>query len=94
MHQILAIQRNRTAFIIHITNFENDIFYLDEKIRIFISKYDPDYYVMVSEAWMPKNYEIQQQISSNYQHGDIIKLPTHNKTETLIFIGKTKNSIK
>jgi hypothetical protein len=49
---------------------------------------------MVSEAWMPKNYEIQQQISSNYQHGDIIKLPTHNKTETLIFIGKTKNSIK
>jgi hypothetical protein len=91
---IIFKRRNRTTFIIHINIFENDIFYLDEKVRIFISKYDPDYYVMVSEAWMPKNHEIQQQISSNYQYGDIIKLPTHDKTETLIFIGKTKNSIK
>jgi len=40
-------------------NFENDTFYLDEKIRILISKYDPDYYVMVSEGWIPKIYEIQ-----------------------------------
>jgi hypothetical protein len=86
--------QNREHINIYINIFENDIFYLDEKIRIFISKYDPDYYVMVSEVWMPKNNEIQQQISSNYQHGDIIKLPTHDKTETLIFIGKTKNSIK
>ena len=29
---------------------------------------------------------------ANYRHGDIIKLPTHDKTEILIFIGKTRNS--
>lgn len=50
---IIFNKRNRTAFIIHINNFENDIFYLDEKIRILIFKYDPDYYVMVAEAWKP-----------------------------------------
>ena len=48
---------------------------------------------MVSEAWMPKNLEIQQRISSNYRHGNIIKLPSHEKVEILTFIGKTKNSI-
>jgi hypothetical protein len=71
---------------------ENDIFYLDEKIRILISKYDPDYYVVVAEGWKTRNHEIQQHISSNYRHGDIIKLPSHEKTEILTFIGKTKNS--
>jgi hypothetical protein len=90
---IIFNRRNRTAFIIHINNFENDIFYLDEKIRILVLKYDPDYYVMVGEAWGPSNHEIQQRISSNYRHGDIIKLPSHEKTEILTFIGKTKNSI-
>lgn len=90
---IIFNKRNRTAFIIHINNFENDIFYLDEKIRILISKYDPDYYVMVAEAWKPKNNEIQQRVSANYRHGDIIRLPGHDKTEVLTFIGKTKNSI-
>jgi hypothetical protein len=74
-------------------NFENDIFYLDEKIRILVSKYDPDYYVLVSEGWIPKNYEIQQHIASNYHHGDITKLPSHEKTEVLGFIGKTKSSV-
>jgi hypothetical protein len=90
---IIFNRHNRTTFIIHINIFENDIFYLDEKIRILISKYDPDYYVMVSEAWMSKNNEIQQRISSNYRHGDIINLPSHQRTEVLTFIGKTKNSI-
>jgi hypothetical protein len=66
---------------------------MDEKIRILVSKYDPDYYVLKGEAWMPKNLEIQQRISSNYQYGNIIKLPSHEKIEILTFIGKTKNSI-
>jgi hypothetical protein len=90
---IIFNRHNRTTFIIHINIFENDIFYLDEKIRILISKYDPDYYIMVSEAWTPKNHKIQQQIASNYRHGDITKLPTYDKTEVLTFIGKTKNSV-
>jgi hypothetical protein len=42
---------------------------------------------------LPRNYEIQQHTSSNYHHGDIIKLPEHEKTEVLGFIGKTKNSV-
>ena len=29
----------------------------------------------------------------NYRHGNIIRLPSHEKTEVLTFIGKTKNSI-
>jgi hypothetical protein len=90
---IIFNKRNRTTFIIHMSNFENDIFYLDEKIRILISKYAPDYYVVVDEAWMPKNHEIQQRISSNYRHGNITKLPSHEKIEILTFIAKTKNSI-
>ena len=40
---------------------------LDEKIRIFVSQYDPDYYVMVSEAWNQRDHEIQQRISANYR---------------------------
>ena len=72
---------------------ENDVFQMDEKIKISVSKYDPDYYVIVDEAWKPKNLEIQQRISSNYRHGNIIKLPSHEKVEILTFIGKTKNSI-
>ena len=28
----------------------------------------------------------------NYRHGNITKLPSHEKTEILTFIGKTKNS--
>ena len=29
----------------------------------------------------------------NYRHGNIIKLPSHEKIEILTFIAKTKNSI-
>ena len=58
---------------------------MDEKIKFSVSKYDPDYYVMVGEAWTPKNNEIQQRISSNYRHGNISKLPSHEKTEILTF---------
>jgi hypothetical protein len=43
---------------------------------------------------VPKNLEIQQNISSNYRHGDITRLPSHDKTEVLTFIGKSKDSIK
>ena len=87
---VIFNRRHRTTFIIHINNLENDIFSLHEKVRILISKYDPDYYVVVSEAWKPKNLEIQQRISSNYRYGNIIKLPSHEKVEILTFIGKTK----
>jgi hypothetical protein len=90
---IIFNRRNRTTFIIHISNSENDIFYLDEKIRILISKYDPDYYVMVGEAWIPKNLEIQQRTMSNYRYDNISKLPCHEKIEILTFIAKTKISI-
>jgi hypothetical protein len=89
---IIYNRSNRTTFIIHISNFANDIFYVDEKMRIYISKYNPDYYVMVSEAWIPKNHETQQYMSSNYHYGDVMKLPNHEKAEILTFIGKTKNS--
>ena len=90
---VVFTRHNRTTFIIHINYFENDIFYLDEKVRILISKYDPDYYVVVSEAWMPKNLEIQKRMSLNYLHGNITKLPSHEKTEILTFVAKAKNSI-
>ncbi len=62
-------------------------------MRILISKYDPDYYVIVAEAWKPKNNEIQQRISPNYQYDDITRLPRHEKMEVLGFVAKTKNSI-
>jgi hypothetical protein len=63
---------------------------MDEKIKISVSKYDPDYYVMVGEAWIPKN---QHRISANHRHGSIVNLPNHEKTEILTFVAKTKNSI-
>jgi hypothetical protein len=64
---------------------------MDEKIKISVSKYDPDYYVMVGEAWIPKN---QHRISANYRHGSIVNLPDHEKTEIVTFVAKTKNSIE
>lgn len=82
-----------TASVIHIDNLENDIFLMAEKIKIFVSKYDPDYYVMVGEAWMPKNLETQQRISMNYRHDNIAKLSSHEKMEVLTFIAKTKDSM-
>jgi hypothetical protein len=90
---VIFNRRHRTTFVIHIDNLENDIFSIAEKIKIFVSKYDPDYYVMVAEAWMPKNQQVQQRISADYRHGSIVNLPDHEKTEILTFVGKTKNSI-
>jgi hypothetical protein len=69
------------------------VFQMEEKIKISVSKYDPDCYVMISEAWMPKNLETQQSISLNYQHSNITKLPSYEQIEILTFIAKTKNSI-
>jgi hypothetical protein len=51
---VIFNKRHRTTFVIHIDNLENDIFSIAEKIKIIVSKYDPDYYVMVGEAWMHK----------------------------------------
>lgn len=92
-HLVIFNRRHKTTFIIPINKFENDVFHMDEKIRILISKYDPDYYVMVGEAWMPKNHEIQQRVSVNYRHGNIVNLSSHEKREVLTFVAKTKNSI-
>jgi hypothetical protein len=90
---VIFNKRSMTTSVIHLDNFENDLFLVDEKIRIFISIYDPDYYLMVGEAWMPKKQQIQQRISANYQHGSIVNLPNHEKTEIITFVAKTKNSI-
>ncbi len=90
---ILFSLHNKTTSIIPINKFENDVFLTDEKVRILVSKYNSDYYVMVGETWTPKNLEIQQRISANYRHGDIVKLSSHEKKEVLIFVAKTKNSI-
>jgi hypothetical protein len=84
---------NGTASVILVQKFERDVFTMDEKIRILVSKYDPDYYVMVGEAWIPKNNEIQRRVSKNYREGDITKLFSHDRTEILTFYAKTKISI-
>jgi hypothetical protein len=90
---VLFNLHNKMASIIPIIKFENDVFLPDEKVRILVSKYDADYYVLVGEAWMPKNLEIQKRIAMNYQNGNITKLPRHEKREVLTFIAKTKNSV-
>jgi hypothetical protein len=83
---------NKIVSIIHIIKFENDVFVTEEKVRILISKYDADYYVLVMEGWMPKNYKIQERVAVNYRNGNVAKLPNHEKIEILTFIGKTKRS--
>jgi hypothetical protein len=90
---VLFNLHNKMASIIPIIKFENDVFLPDEKVRILVSKYDAVYYVLVGEAWMPKNLEIQKRIAVNYQNGNIVKLPRHEKREVLTFIAKTKNSV-
>jgi hypothetical protein len=70
----------------------NYVFLPDEKVRILISRYDADYYVLVMEGWIPKNCEIQERVDVNYRSGDIAKLPSQERKETLGFIGKTKSS--
>ncbi len=38
----------------HMNYLENDVFYMDEKVRILTSKYDPDFYVMVMKDGSPR----------------------------------------
>jgi hypothetical protein len=50
-NRILRVVFNKltiTASVVHV-KLENDMFHIDEKIRILVSKYDPDYYVMVGK---------------------------------------------
>jgi hypothetical protein len=89
---IYSKHSDRTSKIL-VTKLEKDVFTISEKIRILISKYDSDYYVLVSEGWMPKSQEIQQRISSNYQFGDITKLLSHERAEILTFDAKIKNTV-
>jgi hypothetical protein len=84
---------SNTTSIIFVEKLEKDIFSMGEKIRILVFKYDPDYYVVVAEGWRPRSDEIQQRISKNFRRGDIAKLPSHEREETLIFYAKTKNTI-
>jgi hypothetical protein len=90
---IIFNKHNNTTSVILVQKFERDAFLMGEKIGILVSKYDPDYYVMVGEAWVPKSHEIQQRVYKNYQYGDITKLSSHDRTEILTFYAKTKNSI-
>ena len=84
-------KRSMTTSVIHIDDFENDVFLIHEKIRIFISKYDPDYYVMVGEAWTQKT----RRFNSMYQQIiDMVEESTSQimkKRRSNIF-AKTKNS--
>lgn len=89
---VLFSLHNKMSSIIPLFKFEFDAFLPDEKVRILVSKYDADYYVLVGEAWMPKNLEIQKRIAVKYRNGNIAKLPRHKKREILTFIAKTKNS--
>jgi hypothetical protein len=90
---IIYSKHSDTTSKILVTKLEKDVFTISEKIRILISKYDSDYYVLVSEGWMPKSQEIQQRISSNYQFGDITKLLSHERAEILTFDAKIKNTV-
>jgi hypothetical protein len=85
-------KQNKTIYEIVVQKLENDVFSMREKIKILLSKYDADYYVTVAEAWRSKNDQIEERISKNYRRGDIIKLPSDEKVEALIFYGKTKNT--
>jgi hypothetical protein len=84
---------SKTASVILVQKLERDVFTMDEKIRILVSTYDPDYYVMVGEAWIPKNDKIQRRVSKNYREGDMTKLFSHDRPEILTVYAKTKNSI-
>jgi hypothetical protein len=90
---ILFSLHNKTASLIHVSRFENDVFVTDEKVRILVSKYNSDYYVLIGELWRAKNAEIEERESINYQYGNIAKLSAHEKIEILTFVGKTKNSL-
>lgn len=53
--------------------------HLDEKVRILISKFDADYYVLVNEWWMPKNREIQERVATNYRKGNVATMESVEK---------------
>jgi hypothetical protein len=84
---------SNTSSVIFLKKLEDDVFSMREKFRILVSMYDPDYYVMVGEAWQPKSHKIQQRISKDYRSGDIARLPSHERQEVAIFYAKTKNTI-
>jgi hypothetical protein len=86
-------QRSNTSSVIFLKKLEDDVFPMREKFRILLSMYDPDYYVMVGEAWRPKSHKIQQRISKNFRSGDIARLPSHERQEVLTFYAKTKSTI-
>ncbi len=66
-----------------------------EKIRILVSMYDSDYYVVVGVAWRPKRHKIGQRISKNYQRGDIARLSSHERVETFsCFLHNQKHMLK
>ena len=66
------------------------VFVVDKKVRILISKYDPDYYLLIAYAWTPKNLEIQEPVAVNYRNGNVAKLPNHEKREVIAFIAKLR----
>jgi len=61
-----------------------------EYAKPLIEKHDPDYYIVLSEAWVkqtnPKDYE---EMKNNYQYGDIKKSP--DRKEILQVTGKSKD---
>jgi hypothetical protein len=92
-HRLIIFNRHKNAASeITLNALEKDVFLVEEKVRILVSKYASDYYLIIGEGWMPKNIEVQQHISKNYQHGNIQQLSRHDKTEILIFVAKTKDS--
>jgi hypothetical protein len=92
-HRLIIFNRHKNAASeITLNALEKDVFLVEEKVRILVSTYASDYYLIIGEGWMPKNIEVQQHISKNYQHGNIQQLSRHDKTEILIFVAKTKDS--
>jgi len=61
-----------------------------EYAKPLIEKHDPDYYIVLSEAWVkqtnPKDYE---ELKNNYKYGDIKKSP--DRKEILQVTGKSKD---
>ena len=92
-HRLIIFNRHKNvASGIILNTLEKDVFLVEEKVRILVSKYASDYYIIIGEGWMPGNLQVQQRISKNYQHGNIQQLSSHDKTEILILVAKTKDS--
>ena len=79
LNELYGYSRHNNTFHVIIMDYpENDVFYMDEKIRILTSKYDLDFYAMVIMGWKPKNNEIQQRVEVDYRNGNVAKLPYHD----------------